>query len=479
MSTFLLSPTPPAEPAERACACFARVREPAEPFCLFHRRHKEFILSRAHPYTNLFGAVLRTKCYAQQRTTMKPNASPVAAAFLALSSASCAVGVAAEEPSGDGAGAVSSSESTVPSGERRLLKRDELPERRGSAQLRGEGEQQGGEESRALNHVIMAMYDSHRKPTGSTLFQQSRGKTQPSQQVSPPMQVEPAARTANAPGCGGAGTYHSPYLGCWDDKVNDRAFPFELYEGHSSDKRFGHGALDCERECSQRGYRYFGRQFKGQCFCGADLSQITRHGSETGCDCCGANVGSSRFCLWENSKNQNSSAQAPYIEPVLPQRPQQTTSTENNHHLVADGGSDSKGTVSTNQQISSGSSPKPTGGFRLRMHWERGYRWQGDPREKWWCMECRGDCRRDSSVMINQCDKSTRQRWLAVGNTVRPASNPSLCLTVRGFSGKKDPVRLRNCSHGGDQRFNELKSSGKFELHPETRKSHCLSQHHQ
>jgi len=408
---------------------------------------------------------------------MKPSsASPVAAAFLALSSSSYAV-AATEEPAGDGIGAVSS-ESTVPSGKRRLLKRDELPKRRGSAQLRGI-KQRG--EDRALNNVIQSMYDAHRKPK-KNLFPGPRGETGETQvsQVSPPAttQMEPATRTAHAPGCGGAGTYHSPYLGCWDDKVNDRAFPFELHEGHSSDKRFGHGALDCERECSHRGYRYFGRQFKGQCFCGTDMSQITRHGRENNCDCCGANVGSGRFCLWENSKHQNSSAQAPYIEPVLPQRPQQTTSTEISHHLFADGGSGSQGTASANQQISSGSSPKPTGGFRLRMHWERGYMWQGDPREKWWCMECRGDCRRDSSVMVSQCDSTIRQRWLAVGKTVRPASNPSLCLTVRGYSGKRNPVRLRNCNHGGDQRFNELKSSGKFELHPETRNSHCLSQHH-
>ena len=398
---------------------------------------------------------------------MKPNASPVAAALLAISSSSYAVAATEEPPAGDGVGAVSSSESAAPSGERRLLKRDEILERRGSAQLRGSKQQ--GEESRALNNIIMSLYDAHRKPTNSNLFLGSKGKTQVGQVSQPATtQIEPETRTVHAPGCGGSGTYHSPYLGCWDDKNNDRAFPFELYEGHSSSKRFGHGALDCERECSQRGYRYFGRQFKGQCFCGTDLSQITRHGRENDCDCCGANVGSSRFCLWENSKSEDSSAQAPYIEPVLPQRPQQITSTENSHHLAADGGSDSQGT-----------STKPTGGFRLRMHWERGYMWQGDPREKWFCMECRGDCRRDSSVMVAQCDSSIRQRWLAVGKTLRPASNPSLCVTVRGYSGKHNPVRLRNCNHGGDQRFNELKSSGKFELHCETRDSHCLSQHHQ
>ena len=98
-----------------------------------------------------------------------------------------------------------------------------------------------------------------------------------------------------APGCGPTpGTVHSPYLGCHADRVNDRAFPHEL-------GRRGRGAVDCERECTRLGYRYFGREFKGQCFCGGDLASITRHGVEGGCDCCGGNVGPGRFCVWEVS----------------------------------------------------------------------------------------------------------------------------------------------------------------------------------
>jgi hypothetical protein len=32
------------------------------------------------------------------------------------------------------------------------------------------------------------------------------------------------------------------------------------------------------------------------------------------------------------------------------------------------------------------------GGFRLRMNWEDGYGWQESNSERFWCMECEGNC---------------------------------------------------------------------------------------
>lgn len=91
-----------------------------------------------------------------------------------------------------------------------------------------------------------------------------------------------------------SGTHSSTYLGCYLDKKTARAFPFELpFKGHT--------AFDCERECSTRGYRFFGREFKGQCFCGNEFGSIVKHGEESGCDCCGTNVGAGKMCVWEVS----------------------------------------------------------------------------------------------------------------------------------------------------------------------------------
>ena len=61
--------------------------------------------------------------------------------------------------------------------------------------------------------------------------------------------------------------------------------------------------MDCERECSKRDFRYFGREFKGQCFCGSAIESVARHGrAEGGCDCCGENVGGGKICVWEVSE---------------------------------------------------------------------------------------------------------------------------------------------------------------------------------
>ena len=38
------------------------------------------------------------------------------------------------------------------------------------------------------------------------------------------------------------------------------------------------------------------------------------------------------------------------------------------------------------------------GGFRLRMYWEADYYWQGSNRERFWCMECDGDCEEGDNI---------------------------------------------------------------------------------
>ena len=286
-----------------------------------------------------------------------------------------------------------------------------------------------------------------------------------------------------APGCGqSTGTNHSIYLGCYDDQQDDRAFPFQVPSN-------GHGSLDCERECTTRGYRYFGRQFKGQCFCGSNFSQIVRHGIESDCNCCGENVGGGRNCVWENTKHPESQqaeeSLVPATAPVL----------KPNSHLFADSvhvGSLSFGSP-TNlfeeseeepeqqsaaqvQDPSSDSLIKPTGPFRLRLYWQPGYNWQDSSSEKWWCAEC-GSCGSGSRLQIRKCSQTNRQKWVAVDKTIRFAPNPSLCVTVSGV-GSSNPIRLRPCNGGQNQQFNGVQEEGRFELQPSFNPGRCISQHH-
>lgn len=297
----------------------------------------------------------------------------------------------------------------------------------------------------------------------------------------------------NAPGCGpSSGTYHSVYLGCYDDRQEDRAFPFQVPFSF-------HGALDCERECTSRNYLYFGRQFKGQCFCGSDYSQIVRHGADSGCNCCGENVGGGKQCVWENTKHPESQAEAPVIASVLPQPVTQEASAPIAHAQLftesAYVGSLSVGstnlleepamqepeqqqqTVGQVHNTASGPITKPTTPFRLRLYWQRGYNWQNSSSEKWWCAECTGSCSSGSRLQLGKCSQTNTQKWLAVEKTIRFAPNPSLCVTSSGF-GSSNPIMLSSCNGGSDQNFYEVQEHGRFELHPAASTARCVSQHH-
>lgn len=334
-----------------------------------------------------------------------------------------------------------------------------------------------------------------------------------SHQPQVPRRLERTTRqTANqsntpAPGCGPSpGTHHSPYLGCYTDRSKSRAFPFELHENQSRIRRLGHGALDCERECSNRGYRFFGREFRGQCFCGDELESIVRYGVGDGCDCCGGDVGAGRMCVWENANHPDSQAQPPEIPVILPQHSQPASNqmstamqpmhthigslsinsnnnqrfkkpTEDRNPFNSNNNNNNRNDQ-TSPVIPVGFTPKPVGGFRLRLHWQRGYNWQNSSREQFWCMECRGTCKSGSSIQIDKCNSSTRQKFIAVSRTIRPASNPSLCLTITGYGGTRNPVRLRHCNRGSDQDFREVQSRDAFELQSEANMDRCLSQHH-
>mmetsp|Transcript_11628 Transcript_11628/g.23760 ORF Transcript_11628/g.23760 Transcript_11628/m.23760 type:complete len:253 (-) Transcript_11628:270-1028(-) len=98
---------------------------------------------------------------------------------------------------------------------------------------------------------------------------------------------------ASAPGCDGSGSDHSAYLGCYANRKNDRALPVQV-------PGKGHTVMECEQACEAMGMSRFAREWKGQCFCGNESHDYTKHGRETGCDCCGDNVGGNKMCVYVN-----------------------------------------------------------------------------------------------------------------------------------------------------------------------------------
>ena len=69
-----------------------------------------------------------------------------------------------------------------------------------------------------------------------------------------------------APGCTDK-FQDAPYLGCYEDRHKNRALPHEVNGRY-------HSAEDCHTECNKAGYMYFSRQWRGQCFCGNDVSVL-------------------------------------------------------------------------------------------------------------------------------------------------------------------------------------------------------------
>jgi len=204
------------------------------------------------------------------------------------------------------------------------------------------------------------------------------------------------------------------------------------------------------------------------------------------------------MCVWENANHPDSQATPPVIQPVIPsltqtakdqenmavskpthpQLTQTQTQTNTNNNNPARPSNTVQNQISTSI---SGSKHKPTGGFRIRLHWQRGFNWQDSPLEKFYCMQTRGSASSGTKIEIDTCKNfSIRQKFLAVGRTIRPATNPSLCITVVGYGGKSSPTVLRPCSYrvAKSQSFDEITSYGKFELQPEDKSGRCLSQHH-
>eukprot|EP00588_Corethron_pennatum_P035636 CAMPEP_0194345600 /NCGR_PEP_ID=MMETSP0171-20130528/104949_1 /TAXON_ID=218684 /ORGANISM="Corethron pennatum, Strain L29A3" /LENGTH=783 /DNA_ID=CAMNT_0039112609 /DNA_START=54 /DNA_END=2405 /DNA_ORIENTATION=- len=81
------------------------------------------------------------------------------------------------------------------------------------------------------------------------------------------------------------------YIGCFKDKEGSRMFSYEAQSRDASTEK-------CAKLCE--GYRYFARQFKGQCFCG-DRDDFDRHGSSGSCNCEGSNVGRYVACVYDTS----------------------------------------------------------------------------------------------------------------------------------------------------------------------------------
>ena len=119
--------------------------------------------------------------------------------------------------------------------------------------------------------------------------------------------------------------------------------------------------------------------------------------------------------------------------------------------------------------------------FRLRLYWQRGYSWQDVWYEMWYCMACGRSgrpCQPGDPVYVERCGSSNRQKWNQVGDTLRPLTNPNLCMTTTGYNAER-PNRLYECKNGYKrQQFDGFDHAKPFELYPRDDNVNCMSQQH-
>mmetsp|Transcript_7986 Transcript_7986/g.12092 ORF Transcript_7986/g.12092 Transcript_7986/m.12092 type:complete len:440 (+) Transcript_7986:246-1565(+) len=140
-----------------------------------------------------------------------------------------------------------------------------------------------------------------------------------------------------APGC--TDRFNAaPYMGCYVDRNRRRALPHEVHGR-------GYSAEDCHVECNKAGYKYFARQWRGQCFCGNH--DYDKYGPASNCNCCGRSVGANKMCVWEGDGAGTPPTEAATTTTTTTDAPLITTTATTDAPITATQGTEAAGPFST------------------------------------------------------------------------------------------------------------------------------------
>lgn len=133
----------------------------------------------------------------------------------------------------------------------------------------------------------------------------------------------------------------------------------------------------------------------------------------------------------------------------------------------------------------------PTRPFRLKLYWQESYQWQDFRQDPKFCMECSGSdmCFAGNLIYPKYCSESAvDQPFTAIGTTIRPLTDISLCFTVMGYKTVPDtdgelipqPIEIQKC--GEDDRNQQFLmrslTDDSFEISPIDRPERCLASAH-
>ena len=119
------------------------------------------------------------------------------------------------------------------------------------------------------------------------------------------------------------------------------------------------------------------------------------------------------------------------------------------------------------------------GPFHIKLYFGKGYQWQEQYDDLNMCLESKYREEkaegREEPLQLYKCDEDEeRQRFVAVGSTIRLDERRTLCLTYIDVR----KIELHKCTNSIYQQWERLQADGKFRLSPVTDHRRCMTNHH-
>ena len=119
------------------------------------------------------------------------------------------------------------------------------------------------------------------------------------------------------------------------------------------------------------------------------------------------------------------------------------------------------------------------GPFHMKLYFEKGYQWQGRYEDMNLCMQSKYSPRRvegrNDPIELYKCNEDEdRQKFFAVGRTIRLDDDRDLCLTHVEDRG----IDLYRCDGSIYQQWDRVQKEGKFKLSPVGNHRRCATNHH-
>jgi len=119
------------------------------------------------------------------------------------------------------------------------------------------------------------------------------------------------------------------------------------------------------------------------------------------------------------------------------------------------------------------------GPFNIKLYFGQGYQWQGKYDDLNMCLESKYREQKvegaEEPLQLYKCnDNRNRQRFVAVGKTIRLDEDRTLCLTYIDVR----KIEIHKCTNSIYQQWDRLQADGKFRISPVTDHRRCMTNHH-